>query len=1142
MPKKRSGSKPTTPLGLLRGAVGSENNKLLSTAVEEYKLKGQVERFPFAYSQATANPNFANLYTPSRRVRELGQLGSARPLKHATLSRELQWAAVSCYFGRQILINFLALRKQFFLCFSNQDFVRAEAILDEIDAECGKSLWTIENRVCLLSAGPDGFEKQKKFVGTITKGYPRTNVSFMATSIGERNEPRVSAKAFEQRLRHRSTSWGINDDQLAHIFYRLCNTIEPSEQAYSSVLSYEGTYAIIDLYETLLSVARRARKMPFYDASATVAALEYLNEIVDDRKSALIRYLSLADETSGELVVPTYHLFFSKGSYGKVIEETSIILKGDPWNVDAIVAHAKACTACNSEPLGLVGLGGTLIPELMAYFSGSAQAEQAVDSILKSANNLRHSDLSVPLIILMKSRTYRWFSRLEEQCALTDIFVSSNVSFVERLPISDEMTDDYKFASKLYVNIINSDLECAQKDAKFLTQSTNKYYKALGKSFHANLLAKNLQIYAAIEESVDALLDHPGMIEFTPLVDLLKRRGYRDLKALSESPALSVAFHFYIENTEAADKDVALKVAWKSYLASKGCKKPSEYRPVDGFSKVERYFLSDVCTQSTMELGGAFSTQIELDRERIAICANLAAAFPSDADIYNQEIVDLTRRINIEEGVQLLESSRIYVDEVGIQRWAKKNLESQFLRYIDHLNVGLVDSISKLTKDLINILESRRGVEGLNSYLDDYDISADSLLEGIIRDLSQTFLQLPRFGLDAYLSSRVRHGSFVGYIRGPLESHRLVTKRHASSNKYNDNDYMLDKWGIEGERDRKVVNAKLAILSQSADKILDEMVERYLHVKSRAYSDGMITLATAHGTMNNAIKAWVVSTKTTIEQHHSLDVLVSSTIESFLWPAVRVSLDNLKNYIQINLRNELVALLDGFSLSIEGVTDKLQRERIASDVSAAKSELIDALRRVSLWFDLPKVNTSTFSMPLERVLEIGLRSTQSARSAFRPEVEWDIDPNANILVRGASIAILNDLAFNIFINISKHSGFEESDGAGPVKIWVSLKSEEDGSVLIVVANEISSQISIEEINKGLVEAKLKIDNKDFEAIDTQKKGTGLLRLALYFDPDIDDATSTDAADKNFKFWVTEPDHRFHISMRLEPTMVTMMKV
>lgn len=1136
MTKKRSTSKPTTPLSLLRGAVGlKKSGKLLSHALEEFKTKGLIEMFPFVYVQAAHNPNFGNVITSGRMVRDLIQLGGARVLTSASLARELQWAAVGCFVSKPLITRFIELRADFFAKFSARNFSAAEGVLDEIDKCCGRSLWAVENRICLLSVAEGGFEAQKKFVTSITKACPRSNISFMAASIGERNEPRVSAKAFEQRLRHRSLSWNIDSSQMTHIFYRLCNVVDPSEAAYASVLAQEANYSCIDLYESLLAIARRVRRMPFYDDTATIAAVTYLDSIVDSRKTALLHYLIGNPNTILNVDIPPYHWLFQCAEYEKVIEETASALKADPWNIDAMVAHAKACTAADAQPVISEGLGSIVIPSLCAFFSGAADAEGAVDTLIKTANNFRHADFSVPLIILMKSRTYRWFYRLEEQCALIDIFVPVNVSFIERelaeLNHQEKQSEGYKESCKLFDAITEGDAERAQQHAHRLTGSVNLYYRTLGKSFHANLLAKNLMIPEALELSVDALLDHPGLVEFTPLGEIIRDRGYRHLKQLSGSPALSVSFQLYIDNVDNADKDVSLKVSWKNYLSSKGYTKPSEFTAVNGYTKVEAYFLSHVCSQSTMELGGAFFSQLDLDRERVLICANLAAAFPLDVENFNQEIVDLTRRINIEEGVQLLESSRVYVDEIGIQKWAKKNLESQFLRYLDHLNVGLVDSVAKLEEDLRKIMDSPNAdLTSLRNYLDDYDISADSLLEGIIRDLSLAFLQLPRFGLDSFLSSRVRHGSFVGYLRGPLESHHIVTKKQTVSTKYHDNEAMLDKWGISGERERRVVNAKLAALSEATDALLDEMVGKYLHVRSKSHPDGMVAFATEHGPVANAIKAWVVSLKTSLTQHTTLEALVTHSIENFLWPAVRISLDSVKTHVQIDLGHKFAALFDGFLHSIEGVTDKIQRERVSSDIAAVSTELGDALRRVALWFDLPQANTQLLLMPLDRVLEIGLTSTQSARPCFDPEVVWQIESKANIQVKGPSIGILNDFAFLIFANISKHAGFEDVDTpVRKVNVWIAM-DEHEGAIRITVSNEINVGKSMSAIRERLAVADLRIANRDFDAIDKQREGTGLVRLAMYFD-------TTESDGSNFAYWLTEKDRRFHVQIQLPASMV-----
>jgi len=1143
MTKKRSSSKPSTPIGLLRGAIGDRKMaKNLANALEEFKLRGPVEKYPVAYVQAAHSAQFSNVIPAGRKIVSHGQLGSARPLAFGTFAREVQWTAVICYVSRFVIKAYLSLRASFFEKFAAGDFKAAEAVLDKIDTECGKSLWTVENRICLLNIS-EGFEAQKKFVTVEAKKFSRSNFAFMTASIGERNEPRVTAEAFEQRLRHRSSSWEITPGQISHIFYRLCNIVDPEEDQFAAILAHEATYSSIDLYEALLDLVRRSKRMNFIEDASAMAAIRYLDEIGDERKTALIRYL-MDETTVAEDFPPTsYQLAFSRGDYTEVVRQTSLLLESTPWNIDSIVTCAKAMSNAALTYDGDSWLAKALIPELKIFFSGDEAAAQAVDSIIKLANNLRHADFSVPLIVLMKSRTFRWFDRVIEQAALIQIFSHDAAPFFSNCTTADApgtqpvCTVDFEGAAQMYRLIIHGDFEGALPYAAALKTSSQPYYRTLGRSVHAHLLARTLAFSKAIEESVEALVDLSLPIEFTPLLAVLKERGYRHLKSMSGSAALASAFHIYIAYTENSDKEVSLKVAWKNFLSHNGVTRPSMYRPTAGYSAVERYFLSEVCVQDSMEFGQAFASQLDLDRERMAICVNLANDDPAHAEKYNQEIVDLTRRINIEEGVELLESSRVFVDEIGIQKWARKNLESQFLRYIDYLSVGLVDSVQQLEAELSKIINAPDNqIIQLKNYLDDYDITADSLIEGVLRELSQAFLQLPRFGLDSFLSSRVRHGSFVGYIRGPLEARKIVTKKNTSAGRYHDNDSMLDRWEICGEKERRVINGRLALLSESIDHILDEMVTRYLHVKSRSHPEGMVSYTTEQGLGAGSIKAWVVMLKTSLTKKVSLEMLVSYSIENFFWPAIRLSLGIVKDYVQTELAEKLIFQLQNFYVSIEGVTDKDQRERVMVDIRGSISELHDALRRVSLWFDLPKANTQILSMPLERALEIGLISTKNTRPEFNPAVHWDIQAESNITIHGASIGVLNDFAFLVFANISKHSGFEgnESTGLGP-KVWIRMQKLA-GAINIHCRNEISPSKAINDIKNGIALAEARIAERDFSSIDKQNEGTGLVRLAIYFD------NSDSREPSTVKFWLDEQELMFNVQFQLPPSMVKMIAI
>ncbi|MYN18493.1 hypothetical protein GTP81_17215 [Rugamonas sp. FT107W] len=1074
--------------------------------MEAFKLRGPVEKFPAAIHQAAPSTKFTNILSAGRKMAEISGLGTVRALSTATFSREVQWAAVICYVSRQVIADFLCLRAQYYEQFSKGLFPDASNTLDEIDKQCGRSLWTLENKICLISVS-DGFEAQKKFVNSEIKDLSRTNIAFMLSSIGERNEPRVSAKAFEQRLKHRSKSWEISPAHQAHIFYRLCNTVEPTEDAFSAVLTYESSYSALDLYETLLDILRRARRQSFFEERSSCAAIVYLDEIDDPRKSALLEYLKDAKgmprcERSRE---SEYQAVFRKGDYEKAQSLAAAQIQLQEWDLDAIVAYSKAAVTQGINHEGLGWMASQAIPALRDFFSGAKNAADAVDSLKKIANNLRHTDFSAPLIVLLKSRAYRWFDRVIEQRALYGILLNNCLSLEDGWHGKNVngnsivgSTPEFAMASRMYSLIVDGELDLALKEAVSLSESNDSYFQTLGKSYRTNLLSKSLQIEDATEKSVYALIDHPGLIEFTPLLEIIRRRGFRELKNMAGNPALASAFHMYIEHTESSDKEVALKVAWKFYLKSQEVDRPSLLMPIGlTFNRLEAYFLREVCKQDTMELGGAFSSQLDLDRERMAICVQLSKYDPENIDQYSQEIIDLTRRINIEEAVEYLESSRVFVDEIGVQKWAKKNLESQFLRYLDYLTAGLFTSIQELEAELKRIIgSSKRGA--LTSYLDDYDVSADTLLEGIIRELSQAFLQLPRFGLDAFLSSRIRHGSFVGYVRGPLESKKIITKQRNDTKKYHDNFAMLDRWEINGEKERRIVNTKLALMSEAIDQILDETVAHHLHVKSKTHSEGMVVFGAEVGMATNAVKVWLVALKTSLSEHTTLDGLVSYCFENFFWPSVKFSLDQVQDFVQGALADKLTKALDLFLVAIEGVTTKEQRERIHSDLDVAKAELRLALKRVSYWFDLPQTNSQILSMPLERGLEIGLISTKNVRTGFSPKLNWKICEDANVLIRGAAIAVINDLAFLIFSNISKHAGYEDGDTSEVPEVCVSVTLEE-GAIVVLVTNSVHRKKINSEIFDGIEEANERIRSREFDSIEKKRDGTGLVRLAIFVD-------------------------------------------
>ena len=140
-----------------------------------------------------------------------------------------------------------------------------------------------------------------------------------------------------------------------------------------------------------------------------------------------------------------------------------------------------------------------------------------------------------------------------------------------------------------------------------------------------------------------------------------------------------------------------------------------------------------------MELSSAFNSPADLDRERLQICIALSELDSDRTSDYDDEIIELTRRLSIEDGVQQVESSRVYVDLLGLQRWCHQNLNELFLRYLDYAGSGLEASAEDFERSLISIFKKAGLDIHIRSFLDDYDISADSLLGELIEECASHF-------------------------------------------------------------------------------------------------------------------------------------------------------------------------------------------------------------------------------------------------------------------------------------------------------------------------------------------------------------------------------------------------------------------
>ncbi|MBS0426751.1 MAG: hypothetical protein JSR41_05635 [Proteobacteria bacterium] len=1131
MPKHKHRKRSATaskPLNMLRGALGQKNATRLRIALEYCKEHLPVDSFEYAYLLATSSAQFGTAFPAGRKVGTTSRLNYEKPTTVCTLQREFSWAAVSCGFSKHILNSFFPLREKFFNDLLHGNYIAALATLETIDSECGKSLWAIENRILTLSL-TGGFEQQKKYSKKLGTDNPRTNLAFYANYISERNEDRVAYTAFAERVESRLATWDITQDHRDEIRFRLLDRIASKETAFAGVLARQAANSPIDLYETLLTLLRRAKEKLNPERRLFERAFTYLGELSDWRILRTKRYLLGGQEVELADIGQRLHVTqFLTGEYVNCLESLIARLDATPGDVEASAFLAKTCSILGRPLPTLKWPANVTAEQIFQLLVGGSTSESAADSLKKLALSLRHSNVSAYIFTLLEERTFKGINkRAAIQLAASIYLDGANVRLALRdqidlsatnfdaewwyeriasgnstsaLPVTLKLSEESRALAGLYGAISRGDTRTALELGDELGKSPHLLFRAEASYLIPTILAQDLQVEKAIKASVNVYLERPELLPFTPLLQILKTRGYRELKGMREEPFLAIAFQVYSDTVDASEKEVALKVAWKNFLFAEGITRPSQLTilEIQPDFKARLHFLHQVCTQQTMELGGAFQSQLELDRERLQICINLATIDPIRRIMYDAEIIDLTRRINLEEGVTFLESSRVYVDEPGVLAWAKRNLESEFLRYLDFNRAGLFKSIRELEDALRIILAKQKNkASAIRSYLDIYDLSAEGLLESIIKQTADAFLSLPRYGLDAFLSSRIRHGSFVGYLRGPLEQKNLITKKDGVTRKYQDNNTLLDRWRIEANESRRQANVHLARFSEQVDSILDDAVARHLHVRGKLRPEGKIGFGTLADSGDVQFKRWTITAKSSLDSDSTFEELIAFCFTSMFWPSVRISLDQLQIYLRGEFRSKFTDALEDLSNALANSMHESKRSLMLADIHHCRSDLQAALDRVALWFAAHGPESSSLSLSLRDAIEVGLVATKNARPHFNPVVSWDIGKEADVRVAPNLIRHINEISFLIFENASKHSGFEEIanspyDQQG-ISISASVVAE---GIQLIVRSEISHEKDLRDVHLGIEAAKQKIENQEFEGITQANKGTGLVRLAM----------------------------------------------
>lgn len=801
----------------------------------------------------------------------------------ASLERELAWAAALLQTESELLRQFVSWRDKIQQAVLSGNFPLAERLLDQMEQATGASLWLIEARIAVLQRSK-GLEGQKAYVRSLNERHPNGFAAVVGYHVSGRNEDSATANRFTSTFLSSLDKWSIPMALKDYLSFRVVGRSPPSPSRLSSVLAIASMLSAVDLYTAFTEVVHVMTGHSFGSVNGNRVAnsVRMLSPIGD---STLLNAIAFFDKDfalsllpSFQRVANTQHLL--EGDYDRAQEAALAFLKQTPGDVSAVVSLARAAALSGIAQLSYpeIGLVRNEILELvLGAFNKERGYFEAVSNLQKLSLNWRplpfsqtirkvtdyelslhsfdagiafagssitdHSPQALSVGVLSRGVAVEMVTRLEAQYGH-----SAEVSFTQAALGLGTAQDGLSHEAVQIADIVHRTQAQDFVEALAITQDLTKLVRpALRKELsriEAFLLLETNRLGDALDLIATAYISNPGLVRTLPLdpldrllsgsVDFVDTFG-----AFTANISTSIALHIYNRSKESDSVQALVRAAWDEYLYAHNVSRPTELLEQDSEIDADYllYFLRYVCVPSVMDVSTTFSSSEEITEERIAICSALISLDKVHREVYEQEIVQLTKQLRVQQGRRQFDMSRLHVDREGLAAWALREFEEQYNRYVDLVLAGISESEREFDSSAVDWF--KHGTPLPAKYLEVPKGEGDQLLLDIVHSLHDAFLFSPVFGLDGFLSMRIRHGTFSGQLRSPLEERSLVTSRESSGH-YADNRYWPDVSPNLSDRKRGDLQNAFAEFSSNFDTLIADVVQDRIQVRNVKKPNGAL--------------------------------------------------------------------------------------------------------------------------------------------------------------------------------------------------------------------------------------------------------------------------------------------------------------
>ena len=1039
------------------------------------------------------------------------------------INRELFWESIVLSEYQNEINNFLKLKEKYEENLLIGNYHICKEILERIEREICVSMWSMEQKFILLELNSnDSQEEIQKFKEVINKDENDGIIYLFAEFLSRRVDVSTSSSKYSQNLNKILEDFPPMFSE--YLSYKL-DFFQYKYEDLKNIIFLESTSSIVDRYLTftrvlqfkLLDPKEKNNEDFFWNLLLNVS------DISDAKIQMMFRYLNPRMKVESQKIDRCFLRIadnYTIGNYEESYNASLELLQTHPNCIDLYEINLKSLIhdnkSFNNNDKNLVS---SILSKMYDILVKNEKTNESTLELVKYIRLFGSNDWTIQLYYLLKenfsSKTNEGFKLFHLNSKVlspkfTEIFSEANKGneFLNEFNISHTSIsidfwrdyinsyinqdfsfninenipslrrklyfgkilmykENYKEAIDLYLKIISSQsIEGANKKFFYEKIITNLYKCYLGEKKYKEAMDLFLENYLESE-----LLTVKLNLEI--LVKEIKH-GYDEF-----FDDIGLPIIIQISNSKALDD---IYTYYDNFLFEWDIVKPSELvHLIDNFNRDKLiYFLKNVCTTEVMDSSYIFENSLELEKERISILQLLIEIDHENTSIYSDEISKITQKLMLKERMQQVDESKIFVDIQGIKNSIGDLIKESFKKY-----TSLSSSSLNYVIDLTNTDENGSNILLIKPSLSDVKFV---LFKEIFLEIRDSFISSNEYGLDSYLSVRIRHGTLLGQLRSQFENFNLVTsKTDKNSEHYLDNKYWVEKLQLEENFNEEDLNYILSTFSKKIDGIISQVLQDWMHIKTDL-KPGLFDFSTSE----TLLYTIYLHCRDLNDYNQFFDKIIEA-----LWEITKINLKNIRDKISNELKEDFVRELTELEDNINQLKIGPGIKELNKSIVNCRTNVQHEMEKISRWFQLTK-NRKDFRFTIEQLIKVCLEILNNVNPKFKLcEVNYDINDNAgNVILNGIVFPYFVDIILILLDNIILHSGWEMEG----IKIDLKVYADQNNRVIFDIENNVKKE-KLEEVNEKIKQIEQTIINAD-EHINlvSQEGGTGypkILKILKY---------------------------------------------